>query len=702
MLTTVILASLRGERIAAMREATKPYDTFELLVGSAEERAYIDQTFDLAAQQARGAWFLPEEANLNVGWANMPHHFARFDRFATNIAHDEAGKVRFQSSPAALFFWAVLDPLFDLLYRPFDLRGASPPARDRDAQREAWAELDRAYAMLGLQASDALAAMRFGSGWSKLRTAEQLVAKRALLDALRSTASAEIGARYRLWVTKELVGKYYAKASRGAPAMRKVVTKPQQRTLSGIFGGDWLSFLAYLGEAPSPDEQISTALPEPRLYVGAVAKAKEVAARHGVAPEEVERMLAAFWSSGAAESPVHQRIRVLREYWEHFDTAHARQAPGMEPLWGFAEAADAVRLKGLDDYQSGPPWYREGAYRKMLPSSLLADINRLWSGRFSPQEPGRIVTAVEPYAGMLEALGPALRFWHGAGLTAWFVSEGPYSRTDMSGLADYHARDLQALMDLGCPVDPQLFTELVAAEKKLGKAQPITDPEHSSTIDAGGFTISMELNVGSRRAGFERLRDVVTKHRRAWASEHLERYLRALWEGEIRRAAREYNRHIEVKRKAPTAKQFAKFAEAPANHWFGGDVSLLYAAFGEKSPVTSARAGLLPQDVEAFALRVFHALGGKKTKWSEYAYQTDGPEHERRQAEWNAHWKRKELAEASVRYVQLREAFGRQPTVTEFGRRNFEYWGEALGNDRDAAWAVYADTIDTLLGITDA
>ena len=43
--------------------------------------------------------------------------------------------------------------------------------------------------------------------------------------------------------------------------------------------------------------------------------------------------------------------------------------------------------------------------------------------------------------------------------------------------------------------------------------------------------------MGSRRSGFERLRDIITKYRRSWVDLHLETYLRARWEGEIRDAA---------------------------------------------------------------------------------------------------------------------------------------------------------------------
>jgi hypothetical protein len=155
-----------------------------------------------------------------------------------------------------------------------------------------------------------------------------------------------------------------------------------------------------------------------------------------------------------------------------------------------------------------------------------------------------------------------------------------------------------------------------------------------------------------------------------------------------------------VKGKAPTVKQFAKFAEAPTNHWFGGDVNLLYAAFGEKTPSPTRRVRLLPRNPESLALQVFYALGGMKTEASGNTYHEDETEPARRQAEWNAHSKRKQLAELSVRYVQLREALGRQPTVAEFGRARFEDLGTVPGDDQAPTWATYAAIIDSCLPLS--
>jgi len=697
LVTDIASRSLSGIRIADLRNGL-PESTLDLLSVTDAQRDLIRQSFDLGAQQARGAWFLPEAASVNIGWANLPYHFHHQERFASGIAHTEGGKIALNGSADGLFYWTVLEPLFSWLYRPIELRGPAPPTGDREEQRAAWNEVETFYSALSVTVSDVLEHMRYGSGWSKLHTADQLATKKALLDALRERLPIDVGGRYRAWASQALISKYYEKARRAKPGMRQVLTRPLQRVLAGFFGGDWLAFLRYLGEEPSLDEQISTALPEPRLYVNASKRAKAAAVRHGIAVEEIERMLGTFWSSDAAESPVHQRISVLREYWRFFDTIHTRQAPGMRPLWGFVEEGEGVSLQGVDHSETGPPWYHPGQWHALLPAQLIDRIRTLWEGLFLPAYPERIVTAISPCARMSDALGPALRFWNGSALTAWFVSEGPSSRTDMEGLADYHARDLKELAALGCPVDSGLFVELIAAEKKLGRPEPLKDPEHESSISVAGVTLSLSMTIGSRRAGFERLRDILNRSRQQWTERLFDTYLKTLWETEIRATAREYNRLLEVKRKAPTPKQFAKYAEPATNHWFGGDVSLLYAAFGEKSPVTPTRVRLLPSDIQQFMLSVFRALGGEVTD-IKMDDAIDQRERERRQAVWNAHWKRKQLAELSVRYTQLREALCRRPEMAQLGTRNFEYIGVVLNDDIATAWEQFASAVDSVLGI---
>lgn len=97
--------------------------------------------------------------------------------------------------------------------------------------------------------------------------------------------------------------------------------------------------------------------------------------------------------------------------------------------------------------------------------------------------------------------------------------------------------------------------------------------------------MSVSLGGTQRREGFEILRDVVTRHRRAWAAQHLDGYLRHRWDSELRQVSREYSRRIAAAGKPPTPRQFASFAASVANHWFGGDLAALYAALGEQSLV---------------------------------------------------------------------------------------------------------------------
>ena len=136
-----------------------------------------------------------------------------------------------------------------------------------------------------------------------------------------------------------------------------------------------------------------------------------------------------------------------------------------------------------------------------------------------------IVTEIAPHALMAETFGVALKFWHGAPLTVWFVSEGPYSRTDMAGLRTYFDDVLVQLGRAGYPVDPALFAELIKEEQLLGREEAFNRDSDSVEI-APGVTISIPMSLGSRRSGFEGLRDILTRYRRSWAERNLDAYLR--------------------------------------------------------------------------------------------------------------------------------------------------------------------------------
>jgi hypothetical protein len=196
----------------------------------------------------------------------------------------------------------------------------------------------------------------------------------------------------------------------------------------------------------------------------------------------------------------------------------------------------------------------------------------------------------------------------------------------------------------------------------------------------------MRLGMGSRRSGFEKLRDIITSHRREWARQHLASYLRARWEGDLREPARLSAQIIADTGKLPAPKQFAQQAAVATNRWFGGDISAFCAAIAEKSIFRPTYVSLMPADRRGFATKILAALQTSLT---------DSGDQKRTQSAAHRNNDLERLAEESPRFVQLREALGRPPTLKEFGR--FAYWAPALAPDVNQAWRTYARVIEAEL-----
>lgn len=683
----LLVQSLRGQRIVTLTHQTR--DDIQVVLDGLnnQQRALVDATFALTAQQRRGAWFIPDEATVRAGWVNLPYAMQHHERFAAGIAWEEREKINLKSSSDAMMLWALLEPLAELLYLPFALRGPLTGTKAPEEATKLWTQSAAFLDALGLHLTDELAVVRPGKGWSKLRAGEQYAAKQKLMAALARRVTPETASRYRAYRLYALIGQYYKKAKADGKAKRtQVVTKAMERSLSALFGGDWLAFLDYLGEEPHAEEQIVTQLPKSRLYVGTSSRAAEIAAQQGLPVEEVERMLSTFWQQPASASPVEQRVAVLRRYWESFDAIQARQAVGMTSLWGLVEERFAAA--SLTDSNAAAP--QAFLYRKLLPGELVIEIDGLWSTSMLPRYPEYMVSEPYPHAAMAEAFGPALTFWHGCALTAWFLCEGPYSRTDMAGLAEYHHRHLSAMNDHGTPVNPRLFEELIAAEKRLGPPQPTNQDKTSHTVGSG-ISISITYSSGNRRAGFDRLRDIITRHRQAWAKEHLDTYLRARWETPLRSASQAYNKLLHDKGKPPTVKQTAKLAEDVTNAWFAGDLHAFYGAIGEKASVQPQRRLRLPQDRERFIHEVFARLGGRQLgPQPDYSDRVRYDAHTKQVQE---QWALARLAELSLKYVQMWEVFDRLPTVEEVSASTFEQWKTPLSDTTDIAWQRYSTII---------
>jgi hypothetical protein len=669
---------LRGERLLAPVQRKKGESIIEIFGLTSDQREYVEETFHLERLRARGAWFAPESANLKLGMLTLPVCFKEYGRFGSGIAREDNGNFSFKDSPDLVLLWAVLEPLLTTLFLPFEIRGYQAGAKSQEDQLKSWSEVESILSALGFSVAEELSVMRYGGGWHRLRAFAQFEAKQRLLRALADQVNREMAVRYRAYRVRGLVDQYYKKAKSAGTAKRKqVVTKQLERTVVGYFGGDWLAVLDYLGEQPHPEEEIVTALPQTRLHVGGSSRAEEIAARQGVSAEEVKRIAAAYWQQPVSQSPVERRVELFKRYWEPFDEIHARQAPGMKSLWGLVKEDRFLNLGYRIDH------FHPDLYRELMPGQVVSEIEDLWGTLVLTRWPDRIVSEPFPHALMAETLGPALKFWHGCALTAWFLCEGPYSRTDMTGLAEYYRREIAALEGVGTPVEPSLFAELIEGEASLGEPVPLKEDESTVEVVEGlSFTITM--STGSRRPGFEKLRDIITRHRRAWAEQYYSKYLRARWESEIKEAERAYNLLVNQKGKAPTLKQFASQAVTATNHWFGGDVSGLYGAIREKSPVQPRYDPLMPADRLEFARRVFYAIGGKRAPEKNV---TEG-QVERQDTGLER------LAELSFWYVQLEEALGRAPTLKEFGANKLDYYGRSLSENPDEAWTIYSQAIE--------
>jgi hypothetical protein len=682
LLANLAARCIRGEQVLGVTPGKSKIspDHIKILGLSAQDRDALEAGYGRAHHGERGAWYLPESERLLPGLVQVAWWAKEQPRFALHSADAERAGVALDSVDPILV-WAFLQPLMEALYLPLKLRsGYWVGDRRPDQMAKDWAAVDHTYATLGIDATEPLAAFKDGRRWADLAGAEVIDLRNSLLRCW-AEAPEGVGARALCWHIDRLLDRYYSKAKNGQAERSKVLNKTLERSLSAAFGGDWLALTAYAGEQVHASERISTSVESTAIVVPGQGAAHQAAEATGVSAAEIERILAAYWE-GSTETPVDRRVGTMRQWWQAFDELHARQAPGMPSLWGVvSEGHEATAPRNDSDGVFNP-----GGYRRLGPE-VCARVEELWPTEVLPRWPDHLVTQPYPHAGMAGALGPAVRFWQGVGLTCWFLCEGPFSRTDIAGMPSYYQREIQELEQDGFPIDRQLFTDLRQAENSLTE-RPETDEDHTSHDLGGGISFTVSMRIGPAKLdGFEHLRDVVTRYRRVWAEQHLESYLRHRWQSDLRRAGDEYHRHTADKGKAPTLKQFAKVAAEPANHWFAGRIDQVCSALQLPAPDPPVYQRHMPADAVGFVERLGAQMGGARWK--------DTPEEMSRD-ERTVMLRRFELAEEAIGVIRLWEAMDAAPTLKGQSRaaRTLE---TAYGEDVEAGWAWYLQHIQAAL-----
>ncbi len=663
-LSEVFARFLKRQRVATLQTPRGAPPKFQFEDVSDETRVWLEAEFALENQQSRGALYHPTKEKLNVGWCNLGWYFAAIPNFAVGAASDEVGSPLLKDAET-IAMWGVVAPLLDALAIPFRLRGPLLGEIERAEADLLWEEFRSLIADLQWNLGDAAEPFQPGAAWLTLDEKQRQKSKIDLLLAMGQQSSFGAAQLFRCRQLRELTARFYAKCTKETLTRKKVLHKATERLLCGFFGGDWGAALNYWGETPHPEEVVSGPLPQVRLLVGTEGRVAEVAAQTGLPEDQVRLMVESFWDSGAEASPVEQRVHCLRDYWKEFSAIHDHQAPGMKSLWGLVSVGgldlpiQRRESDSSDEMAESHIPIRPGLYLDLFSNELNERIAVLWGKALLPRYPERIATSLNPHAFLSKAYGDALNFWNGVSLTAWFLCEGPSSRTDLPGLTTYYHRQLESLKSLGTPVDETLFSELLKGGEKLGKEVPVYADESQKD---SGFVVMH----GTRRDGFEILRDIIKVHRDKWAGEFLDDYLKNRWESDTRKAGSEYTHQLHAKGKPLTPKIAAKIAATATNHWFGGDLSSFCSAIGTKSPIEATYEREMPLDLRAFAQRVSQRL----SKYEALYY--SGPE--------------------AVVYLQIQEALGRKPEVKEFALGK-SYFMTSLKEDAQL-WKEFVSAVE--------
>lgn len=627
-------------------------------------------------------------------WAmELPRSVRSDPRFAMGTAARFPSWLELADGPTMLVV-TVISPIMNELATVFRIREGAGPKTLKGAKKAVERSI-AAHRMLGLD-------------WRPIKDlldptldAEAVIAARRRLIEGWAEPATDPGEGAMAFLCSRLAHSYYGKARKEGTAIRsQVINSKTEPVLLGTLQ-TWDSLLDYLGEHISDVDSATAAPISTRIPAGP--------------PPEVG-----------------ERIQLARRWFvEVFDSAHTSQEPGNPELWGLVPPSHASNwdedigdLRGEAGESGGLAQIEVESSEPIEPLPLSTDVVRsgsseeiaipdtedastaargfdsnLWLTQLSPgmadsiwelwgttviaRHPDVLVDCSYPEVTFAGILQPAAMVWEDIALTCWFLCFGPYSRTTLDGLEARLDKSLEDLSDLGCPVDRQVFRDLIAAG------------EGKDWLFAEGLVVS--ITIGSNVTAnddkpdadevFVRLRDIVSRHRKAWLEASLDKYLEESWKRDLEQASLAY-RELEAGRgKPPTAKQsYPKLAGA-AKTWFGGDLSRLAGVLELAGPVAEMPVSLsdrgLPGDMRTVRTRVNELLGGT----------LDGEGNQR----WQMR-RRFDLSRHVDTVLTFWQASGELPSRPAFGKN----WllKEAFPDDFEQGYLEYIEAIRLALDET--
>lgn len=535
--------------------------------------------------------FFSGENQLQKGavWIDASHSFS-----VTGLKYEHIS-ARLADEPGILFYLAIAAPALEKLIRFMDIRHGSPLIRSKEYRLEdsdgvpqydsrranpVWFEdVPKQYALLGINVEDWFSEVQSVSHFFRLPRKKRHFLLEGMLEYIReSTIQTDLVEYLRVQRVQQAVQAYYrlsGKRSRSV-ARRRFLKKAHEWLLSGYFEGSWLQFLKYINEEPAEDDYVSGTIPKPRVLMPL-----KVPARMKELPEiEQQRLLESLDPLG---SGLRTRLSLARDFWYELIKAHEQQKPNMISLWGLVEDFPKSSFNYQQDEEDRV--YNPGLFRERLPETLLRRIESMFGRETATQHPTARTATLSPYYTFCNHLNPALSFWHGVGLTIWFLTQGPYSRTDIPGMPKYYRRQLSELEELECPVDSNMFSD-------LGKVNVVSRGSAVTTITISIFSDETSVsrqrdqkqNKASERS-FLKLKEVYLRYFQVWTEQYFEKFWEERYRQSISECGRSYNRLRETTGREPTPTKFVKQNVADViNEYFSGNMYHCLKALGEPLP----------------------------------------------------------------------------------------------------------------------